>query len=163
MLRLVLNAKRRQLTRSSSSSSTTSSSEDDSNESEIMVLEPLKDFLQRTAKWTDEQLEKANIEQWTRQWRRRKWAWAQKLADASNSKWSATATQWQPILHTRNRCGRRQARPKRRWEQDFVEFLHSAKPEQSRQWLEVAREKDWWSLQADAFAEFLEDWVPTRA
>ncbi len=133
---------------------TTTSSETDKEEeeSEADELEPWQDFLKRTAQWTDEQLEKANLHQWTVQWRRRKWQWAAELFDKDNNKWSAVTTKWQPLLHSSCPCGRRQARPKRRWEQDFIDYLHMAWPGEIKHWHELAANKEWWLTQTDAFA-----------
>jgi hypothetical protein len=149
MLRMVLNAKRRVL---STTTDGNSSSTDDSSETDH--LEPWPDFLKRTAKWTEEQLEKADIEEWSVQWRRRKWKWALRLANTAHDKWSVAATKWQPLVHSKYLCGRRQARPKRRWEQDFVDFLKSARPEESQDFLKVAQEGKWWLSHADSFAKF---------
>ena len=153
MLRLELNAKRRQLPRSSSSSSTTSTSDVDSIESEIIVLEPWKDFLQRTAKWTDEQLEKANISDWLEQWKTRKWKWAGRLMTKDIHKWSADATMWNPSIHSSCARGRRQARPRRRWDQDFVDYWNAASLENRRSWHELARDAAIWNEHCEKFAK----------
>ena len=105
-----------------------------------------------TAQWTEEELKKANIEEWSAQWRRRKWKWDVKLADPENGKWSATITKWQPWLHSQYLCSRRQARPKRRWDQDFLDYLKSDGT-QTKEWFHLAREKKWWTAQTDAFAK----------
>ena len=52
---------------------------------------------------TEEQFEKAEVEGWSVQWRRRKWKWALKLAETSHEKWSIAATKWQPWC-TRSIC-----------------------------------------------------------
>ena len=92
-----------------SSSSSASGDEKEKDEgSEPKELEPWHVFLKRTARWTEDQLEKANLQQWTAQWRRRKWAWAAKLLDNENQKWSSVATNWQPLLHGSVPRGRRQ-------------------------------------------------------
>ena len=156
MLRMVLNAKRRILTPEPSSATDVEADKDDGEDeySEPDELEPWQEFLQRTARWTEEQLDKANLQQWTVQWRRRKWAWAAKLLDKDNHKWSAVATKWQPLLHTDGPCGRRHARPKRRWEQDFVDYLRVACPSELRHWHELAADQNWWESHSETFASF---------
>ena len=62
---------------------------------------------------------------------KRQWTWALKLADPESSKWSAVATKWHPPLHSGTTCGRRQARPKKRWDQDIVDYLARVQPELS--------------------------------
>ena len=153
-MRMLLHAKRRTVTASSESSSE-KTKEDEEKDEEEEELEPWKDFLKRTAQWAEEQLEKAQIQQWTVLWRKRKWQFAGKLLEASNEKWSAAATKWHPLIHSNYLCGRRQARPKRRWEQDFVEYLETAAPQDSRKWQEFALDPDWWLSEADAFASFM--------
>ena len=146
MLRMILNAKRRAVAPNSSSDTDAEDEEDDAE-----VLEPWQDFLKRAAQWTDEQLEKASIQQWVVQWKKRKWKWAGRLFDAGNNKWSAVATRWQPQLHSRHLCGRRQSRPKKRWDQDFIDYLHIAWPAETKHWHELAADKEWWLSQIDAF------------
>ena len=149
MLRMVLNAKRRTVTRS-----TSSESEKDEEESEADELEPWHDFLKRTAQWTEEELEKAKLKQWLVQWRRRKWKWAAGLLDKDNTKWSAVATKWQPLVHSGYVAGRRQARPKKRWDQDFVDYLLVACPSENRHWHQLASDKVWWLSQTEAFGAY---------
>ena len=149
---MILNAKRRTITSSSSSTSDDEKEEDEG--SEPKELEPWHVFLKRTARWTEDQLEQANLQQWTDQWRRKKWAWAAKLLDNENQKWSAVATKWQPLLHGSGLRGRRQARPKRRWEQDFVEYLQATFPNEEKHWQELAADMDWWGSHAEAFASW---------
>ena len=145
---MVLCAKRRVLALTSSSDT---ENEDGSDTDE---LEPWQDFLKRTAQWADRELEKANLHQWAVQWRRRKWKWAAGLLDENNNKWSAVATKWQPLIHSSCPCGRRQARPKKRWEQDFIEFLRATQPAETKNWHELACDKDYWLSQTDAFASY---------
>ena len=49
--------------------------------------------------------------------------WAAKLVESGVDKWSARATLWQSLLHSSVPCGRRQARPKKRWEQDVADYV----------------------------------------
>ena len=59
---MILNAERRAVVPNSSSDTDAEDEEDDAE-----VLEPWQDFLKRLAKWMDEQLEKASIQQWVAQ------------------------------------------------------------------------------------------------
>ena len=149
---MVLNAKRRTIC--SSSSSTTDDDKEEDEESEPKELEPWPVFLKRTARWTEDQLEKANLQQWTAQWRKRKWTWAAKLLEHGDRKWSSIATMWQPLLHASGPCGRRQARPKRRWEQDFLEYLQATCPNETTHWHELAADRKWWGAHTEAFASW---------
>ena len=147
MLRMVLNSKRRTLPGSNASDAT----EDSGSESDPTYLEPWVDFLKRTAQWTDQQLERAGLCQWTVQWKSRKWSWAAKLMEGNTDKWSTMATLWQPLLHSSVSRGRRQARPKKRWDQEFVDYVEKAFPQQGKRWQDLAKE-EWWQNESENFA-----------
>ena len=150
MLRLILNAKRWKLEPTSSDSSATD------EDTEVDNMEPWAEFMKRTARWTEEQLAKAGQSEWLDIWRRRQWRWASKLATADAHKWSATASLWQPVLHSSCPRGRAQARPKKRWDQDIVAFLaeelHTCSPE----WFEQAQDNEQWMKLLDRYAAFME-------
>ena len=150
MLRMVLSARRRTVTGSTSSEQ--ESDKEESEGSHIDLLEPWPVFLMRTAQWTDQQLEKAGLCQWHIQWKKKKWMWAARLAESDNKEWSSVATQWQPLLHSRTVCGRRQARPKKRWDQDIMEYIAALTIQTDTGWLELARDKDWWQMHTNSFA-----------
>ena len=152
MLRMVLNARRRVICTGSSDASASADISD--QDSDTSNLEPWVDFLRRTAQWTDEQLQKAGLSQWIVAWKKKKWQWAAKLMKDDADKWSVRATLWQPLLHSSAPRGRKQARPKKRWEQDFVDYLKNAWPENDRNWHELARDEEWWMSQTEAFASF---------
>ena len=151
MVRMILNSKRRVADNTSSEAGSSNSVEEESSNVE---LEPWQDFLERTARWADEQLANAGVKQWITEWRLRKWTWAGKLMDAGNHKWSAVATTWQPLLHSSAPCGRRQARPRKRWAQDFEEYLAHAMPDESVQWQQVARDQERWLAMGTDFVTF---------
>ena len=149
MLRMVLNARRRTVAPGSSSDQDV-----EEEESEVDELETWQDFLERTAQWTDEQLQKANLCQWTESCRKKKWQWACKMVSEEDSKWSIVSTLWCPFLHSNHRCGRRQARPKKRWDQDIIDYLKEARPDDADQWHELAKDKSWWLSHTDDFASY---------
>ena len=132
MLRLVLNAKRR---------------------TKDEVLESWPEFLKRTAQKTDELLERGGLQQWAEKWRTRKWRWAQKLFTEADGKWSRVATVWNPFLHSSYPRGRKQARPKKRWEEDIQAFIRKDAPEERRHWHELAKDVKWWSDMEKYFAQ----------
>ena len=144
MLRNVLNARRRRVEATSSWHS--HSEDDDVEEQEVDALEPWAEFLTRTTRWTEEQLRNAGQQEWLETWRKRQWQWAGRLVSKDAGKWSAVTTRWQPLLHSSAPRGRAPGRPKKRWDQDMVDFLaQHAGPGDS--WQERARdEADWKSL-----------------
>ncbi len=147
---MVLNAKRRTLHASISGASATTEAGDD--ESDTSYLEPWADFLRRTAQWTDQQLENAGLCQWTVLWKRKKWQWAAKLMESGAEKWSTRATLWQPLLHSCCPRGRKQARPKKRWEHDLADYVEKRFPQDGKCWQELARDRDWWFSETERFA-----------
>ena len=152
MLRLILNARRREIS-GSSSSSQSSSSESASTQIDSIVLEPWPEFLRRTARWAEEQLEKANLKDWLAQWKIRKWRWAGRLMTTDAHKWSAAATLWNPGKHSSRPCGHKQARPRRRWDQEIAEYWRAALPGSDRAWHDLARDTSLWKHHCENFAK----------
>ena len=148
MARMIINAKRRSIHHNSSSES--GNSTEDEKESISTDLETWQDFMKRTAQWADEQLEQCKVAPWIENWGRRKWKWAAKLYEEGNRKWSAVATAWQPMIHSSAPCGRRQARPRKRWDQDYTDYIRAAAPDGDAHWRDMAKNtQEWLSLQED--------------
>jgi hypothetical protein len=153
MLRMILCAKRRTI--SSEDASTKSDSTDGDSIEQEALLEPWPAFLERTARWTEEQMGKAGQEEWLTQWRRRQWAWASKLQNKNAHKWSAAATLWNPLLHSRAPCGRPQARPRKRWHEDMQAFLRHKFGESCESWHAIAmRSESWMGLSSEYVEHF---------
>ena len=150
MLRMVLNVRRRTFSASADSNSVNTDTED--SESDSVLLEPWAEFLKRTAQWTHQQLENAGLSQWTVQWKRKKWQWAAKLVQNEVHKWSSSATLWQPLTHSSVECGRKQARPKKRWEQDFIDYMEACPQQQGKHWHDLANDKHWWISETERSA-----------
>ena len=141
---MVLNAKRWRI-------QSTSSSDEEETSEDIDLLEPWPDFLRRTARWTEQRLKEAGQDEWLAVWRKRQWMWAGKLATKCAEKWSAVATQWEPLVHSSQPRGRAQARPRKRWEQDLVDFLAAEEPDSDESWYVRAQDEHSWSQLADRF------------
>ena len=146
MLRMVLNEKRMTL-------EATSSQSQEEDDDEFNILEPWPEFLKRTARWTEEQLKKAGQSEWIQTWRRRQWKWACKLVTEDAEKWSCIATTWQPRFHSSLPCGRAQSRPRKRWDQDIVDFLAIEFPDNCESWLLQAKNKVQWMEKVEKFVE----------
>jgi len=154
MLRLVLNAKRQRVQLDGTSQESNDGIEAEEDEEQLLLLEPWPDFLWRTARWSEEHLKAAGQKEWLTIWRARQWNWATRLVNDDSQKWSATATQWQPPLHCRKPSGRLQARPRKRWEQDLVDFLAFWKPGSRETWQELAARPSEWERLKDAFVNY---------
>ncbi len=150
MLRMVLNAKRWKLEATSSQESE-GAELDEADDTD--ALEPWSDFLKRTARWTEEQLSKAGQKEWLAVWRERQWKWAGKLMTKDTHKWSSVATLWQPLIHSGGPRGRAQARPKKRWNQDFVDFMEREFPDRRGEWHAMARNDEEWASLGEQFAQ----------
>jgi len=150
---MVLNAKRRTIDVGSESplASDLEGEGGDDKESTTSHLEPWPDFLRRTARWAEDQLASAGISEWLDAWRARQWKWAGQVAK-NLEKWSSVATVWDPLLHASGPRGRRQARPKKRWEQDIIIYLEHV--HQKAEWKEVAKNSQWWKSHLEDFVEF---------
>ena len=70
----------------------------------------------------------------------------------TTDKWSSRATLWEPLLHSESSQSRKQARPKKRWEQDFVDYVQTAFPATGKRWQDLAKDSKWWLAQTDKFA-----------
>ena len=112
------------------------------------TLESWSQFLQRTAKLVEDRLQAAGEQKWLDSWRTRQWRWAGKLLRTQQHKWSYTLLMWNPLLHTIGGGQRSQARPCKRWEDDFVQYFTSKL--YTSTWQEEALdEKGWAALEND--------------
>ena len=87
------------------------------------VLEPWAEYIQRATRAAEAQLAKLNIDEWTTHYLRRKWLWAQRIAQQNNKIWSTIIAQWSPQLTNHQHARRAQARPCKRWDDDLTAFL----------------------------------------
>ena len=163
MLRMVLgSSRRRQLTEpepeSASSHGVDSQCEEEvanDNADEDDHLEPWVDWLKRTTHYIEDQLTHLNIESWVHQARRRIWNWAQRVANQPPDRWANQLINWQPHLHfegTVRRHGRRQARPRARWDDNISSFLKKCVGEECA-WTMLAKDTAQWSNLADQFVD----------
>ena len=123
MVRAMLGAKRHAVISPSSSSSSAVSSGSHSIDDE--ELEPWPEFLKRTARMVDAQLQNTNLDDWYTLWRKRQWKWAGKLLQQSRYQWSYKAPFWEPAVDCRNGGRRLRARPHKRWDDEIKAFLQS--------------------------------------
>ena len=147
---MILNAKRRVLQPSTASADSSSSN---SAEAAQDMLEPWSEFLERTTRLVEDRLAAAGEEEWLVAWCRRKWRWAGKLARDDRHKWSFTALLWNPAIHSHRGGSRAQARPCKRWDDDFVVFLRESRIEEP--WIEVAMDQERWDQLEGSFIEQL--------
>ena len=87
-------------------------------------MEPWTEWLQRTTRAAEAQLQKYRIDDWIMGWKRKVWRWAGRVASLAPDRWARKAMLWQPetLAHAK---GRSQAHPRKRWTDDIVKFLQS--------------------------------------
>ena len=59
------------------------------SEEQNETLESWADFLRRTARWSEVQMQKAGQKEWLHLWRGRQWDWMSKIMTTGRDKWSA--------------------------------------------------------------------------
>ena len=126
-----------------SSESLASDGNADEDEGSQYELEPWSDFLKRATYVAEELASAAGIQEWLTTWRKKQWRWAQRVITDGCKKWSSTALQWCPQLHTSKSGCRAQARPKKRWTDDVQGYLSDLQITQP--WQEIAHMKDIWA------------------
>ena len=84
-------------------------------------LEPCEDWIRRTTRHVERELENAKLEDWCTQLRRRKWRWFAKVMGADDCRWTYSALRWDPASN--RDAGRSQGRPTTRWVDDIIKFL----------------------------------------
>ena len=87
------------------------------------------------------------VKSWTESQCARSWAWAGKVAQSHEGRWTYTAAKWQP--HTRRSRGR----PKARWHDPINQYLTSTTSieHQGDDWIKVASSASTWALQRDSY------------
>jgi len=146
---MVLGTKRKVVEPSSSTENDISGGDESDSEEDEQTLEPWPEFLRRSAKLVEDQLSAAGQEEWLVTWCRRKWRWAGKLVTRGHLKWSYAALLWDPSKHSSLGGRRAQARPFKRWEDDFNDALRARGIEET--WIQVASDADLWQSLEEYF------------
>ena len=163
MLRMILGVKRKVLVKDekiASCGSCSSSGEeiDCSQTDEEAEMEAWPEFLKRATGLVEDKLAGAGEEEWLTTWRRRQWRWAGGLVRHNQHKWSYAALKWNPLLHTRSVVTRKQARPRKRWADDLVNFSDGG------DWMTKAQDATaWTSLEEQWIAWCNQDTGPGQA
>ena len=187
MLRMILHAPRRMAINSATAPPTTANTDDDdedvdsapstprippqpSDDNDTTNLEP---WVRRCTHDAEARMKKLNLDDWIAMHRRRKWAWAHRVAIADTSlDWTRTALLWDPTLDTTLRTHRRQGRPKTRWTDDIRNYLLSTQQSPNtldntandrhdnhnslsddNSWINVAQNKELWKSLEDGFVK----------
>ena len=122
-------------------------------------LESWPDYVKRATRTAEHHLDRLNIESWTTTYLKRKWRWASRVATQPLSRWTRRALTWSPELHDKRTTSRPQARPHKRWDDDFHSFLRSiyinaAGITNPPPWHELARDTNTWSQLESLFIDY---------
>ena len=101
-------------------------------------------FSRRATHDVEDRLSRLSVKNWVTTAYQRKWRWAQEVATMSSDRWAQRAASWTPEW---NQACRKQARPRKRWEDDIKTFL--ANKGMTADWKELACTPVWPELEAE--------------
>ena len=81
------------------------------------------EYIKRSTKEAEEQMEKQKIPCWIETHRRLKLLMARRIASLPEKRWSKRVFDWHPWLDTGIKTRRQVGRPKRRWKDDLNEYF----------------------------------------
>ena len=126
-------------------------------------LEPWADFVKRATRIAEVAIEKVEIEEWTTTFFRKQWRWAARVARQDHDRWSRLAAEWDPGIDDKRHGFRRQARPRKRWDDDINAFLRTAPQNDTAtdeqhnttkpSWINLAKEPHWTTME-NSFVNF---------
>ena len=97
------------------------------------------EWIRRATHEAENSMAKIGMKSWLDTQKVMKWKWAYKLANKATDSWALRLAKWSPQLHG-DRCRvRKQARPKRRWEDDINQFLDTTLGTKRTDWHEIAQ------------------------
>ena len=114
-----------------------------------MEEETWVEFIQRTTRIAESQLQKANVRDWVEEQRRRKWEWAGHTARRSDGRWATRILEWKPTTGTR-----RVGRPTKRWTDDLDDFLRSMWGVGGGEWILLAQDRDEWIKMKEDYVQW---------
>ena len=142
-------------TSSSNESSSQSSADSDVSEHPSEQLEPWHEWIRRSTRHIEEHTEKLGIDDWVHLARQRIYNWAGHISRRYDERWGSLLLEWMPDRGKRfNELGhgRKQARPKTRWEDCLSEYFAHAS--EDMHWRIMAADKNTWDQHLRAFSSF---------
>ena len=118
------------------------------------TTEPWPEYIRRATATAENHLQRLQIETWTTTYLTRKWRWAARIANQPSARWTRLASTWQPEYNLQRPATRRQARPHKRWSDDFQTFLatiHTQPP----LWLDAAGNHTNWAQLEPKFITYM--------
>ena len=102
------------------------------------------DWLKRTAKIIDDEIDRGRLVDWVQEQRRRKWRWAVHVARRDDGRWTRWMLGWVPVGGVRA-----PGRPVTRWEDSLNRFMQG----RDKSWLALAQDREAWASLEDEFAK----------
>ena len=129
MLRMIVRVPRRVVETQAECAASDVTSEEGDEHKEIPTemeteLEPWSEWVQRATHEAESRMKKLNIEDWVSVQRRRKWRWAQKVANCDGDSWTLEALTWDPYPRIAIAESRRVGRPAKRWSDDLRQYIY---------------------------------------
>ena len=112
------------------------------------------EFMRRTARWTEEQLQTSGLQEWLETWRYRQWAFATDLHTKHKLKWSAKAFEWLPLIHSSQPRSRPPGHPKKRWSADFEDFVVQALGRPASDWKTMCKQTGAWMALRNDYVKY---------
>ena len=149
MLRMVVGSGRRRTVRDDGGTTGSGSEEDDSD-----GLEPWPEWIQRTTRAAEAQLERQHLTKWIAAWRKKVWRWAARVAAYSPTRWAWKAMSWQPEMSPRAK-GRLPQGQRKRWCDDIVHFLRTKGiSTDAETWMQHAADESLWAQLEEEFCQY---------
>ena len=123
-------------------------------------MEPWPEYIKRATTAAEQHLHRLHIESWPTTYLKRKWRWAARVAAQPLTRWTRLSVTWQPQLDHKKITARRQARPRRRWEDDMNSFLETLTHNVENtthppSWLNSASDQTTWSQLETQFITYM--------
>ena len=157
MLRLIIGTPRRRTATLPRTTDTSSSQDHDRapQHNDDDDLEPWPQYIKRATATAEKIANNLRIPAWDTTFWRRKWRWATRIANQPRNRWTYLSTTWQPELDPHQPSHRRQARPKKRWDDDIRSFVQNkSTPPNTSNWMDLARDSTTWMRLESEFIQY---------
>ena len=121
----------------------------------LEVVEPWVDWIRRVTAEVEEWNAKLSIQPWLEIVRRKKHQWAGHLARRNDERWSLRVLDWTPEGGRRQGGtgrGRKQARPRKRWEDDLQKHVDRYGGAEGVHWRLLTANRSGWKEMEDDYA-----------
>ena len=117
-------------------------------------MEECPQYIRRATSTAENHIQQLQIETWTTTYLMRNWRWAARITKQPTTSWTRLTCAWQPEYNFPPPTTRHQARPHKRWSDDFQAFLamiHTPPP----YWLDAAGDHTNWAQLEHKFITYM--------